>query len=202
MDKIKGYLSMVGRASFFGPQATDTQTSECALVTTVDVNDVANYNNATGALLTLVAAGQPDVPRTIDIYIVDANGTITGGTVRVSGFDQNGVAQYEDYDIFVPGSAGGHVHGSKAFSFVSSVLVFSVTGTAADGDTIGVGFGNKIGLTAQPGAIYGDVIAANFNGTAEVGSFDRTYGTYTPVGTLADGSQLEILFTYKLEIPA
>lgn len=202
MDKIKGYLSMVGRSSFFGPQATVTQASECELVVDVDMNDVANYNNATGALLTIAATGQPDVPRTLDIWVTDANGTVTAGTLVVTGFDQNGVAQVEEFDIFVVGSVGGHVHGSKAFSFISSVLLKSVTGTAADGDTIAVGAGNKIGLTAQPGAIYGDVIAANFNGAAEVGTFDRTYGTYTPAGTLADGSQLEVLFTYKLEIPA
>ena len=190
MDKIKGVLDMVGRASFAIPVVAAANAAGCAYVTDVSISTL------TAGALTIAA--QPDYPRTARAVLTDANATITGATVTVVGIDQNGIG-ITDVLTF---TGAGTVNGVKAFAKITSATWALVSGvvTATD-DKIALGAGPALGLSAAPNVIYGNLIKGTFNGGNEAGTFSATYGLYTPAGTMDGAKAVEVLFTYKMLIP-
>lgn len=92
----------------------------------------------------------PAHPRNLVVTIIDANDSIGGGFVRVTGLDARGYPQSEV--ISIPGTSGSistsagqlpfaTVHQVDAFGFTGSINVFGQT------DTISIGVGEKFGLT-------------------------------------------------------
>jgi hypothetical protein len=196
MDKTKGFLDMTGFASFWEPDAVSANSGAAAIVTEVDMNTLTGYTTAAGGAATVAA--QADYARNLLVFITDANASVTGGTVTVVGTDQNGEGISEDFTM--TGGGTETLTGSKAFAHVTSVTVKSVTGTAGAGDKVAVGIGNKLGLPASPDAIYGRLVKATYDGGDESGTFNATYGTYAPAGTLNASDEVEVSYTYRVPI--
>lgn len=189
MDKSKGWLKMVGRASFALPAVAEAADSGTI------VSSVAISGLTAGAL---TIAAQPDYPRTIRGYLTDANATITSATVTIVGLDQNGVGISDTLTF----SAAGAQTSVKAFSKVVSATWALVSGTVtASSDTLSLGYGASLGLPAAPDAIYEKLIKAEFNGADDLGTLSTTYGLYAPAGTLDGAKPLEVMFNYKIQIP-
>ena len=101
------------------------------IVTVVDMADGAQ-----------ALAAQPDVPRNLTVALVDANASVTTGTLTIVGLDFEGNVITEVVDI--PTSIGATVL-TKIFVRVTSATISGLAGEAA-GDTITIGVGNVIGL--------------------------------------------------------
>lgn len=92
----------------------------------------------------------PAHPRNVVITIQDANDSISGGLVRVSGRDARGFVQSEV--ITIPASSGSFSTsiGQVPFATVEQIDAFDFTGMInvfGQVDTISIGVGNKFGLT-------------------------------------------------------
>lgn len=189
-DKVKGWLDKTGFATFVKPIVAAANAAACTYVT-----DVALSGLTAGAL---TIAAQPGYPRTIRGILTDANASITGGTVTIFGLDQNG----EGISDVLTFTAAGTVNGVKAFSKITSAT-WALTGgtvTASD-DKIALGAGPALGLRAAPEAIYDRLIKGTFDGADDLGTFSKTYGLYTPAGTMNGAKAVEVLFSYKEQIP-
>jgi len=189
MDKVKGWLSLTGRASFAIPAVEEAADSGTI------VSSVAISGLTAGAL---TIAAQPDYPRTLRGYLTDANASITNGTVTFVGTDQNGVGISDTLTF----TAAGAQTTVKAFAHVTAATWALVSGTVTgSSDTISVGYGASLGLPAAPNCIYDKLVKAEFNGADEAGSFSATYGLYNPAGTMDGAKAVEVTFNYKIEIP-
>lgn len=190
MDKKSKFIALVGQ--FNGePCVAAAATGNCPYVTTAVISDIA----AGGAL---TVAAQPDYPRTLRVHLVNAAGTNLVGTVTVVGIDQNGNGIT---DIIIFSGATHSVDGVKAFAKITSATYALTSGTVTTtDDTIALGPGPAIGLPAAPGAIYDRLIKAAFDDADDLGTFSKTYGIYTPAGTMDDAKHLEVLFLFELGI--
>lgn len=182
-------LQLVGLASFAKPAVAAAAAGNCTLVTDVSISTLS------AGVMTIAA--QNDYPRTVRGILTDANGSITGATVTVVGFDQNGVAITDTLTF----TAAGTVDGVKAFAKVTSATWALTGGTVTDtDDKIALGYGPALGLSAAPGAIYDRKVKSAFDGGDEAGTFSTTYGLYTPTGTMNGAKAVEVLFLYKLPL--
>lgn len=90
----------------------------------------------------LTIAAQPDVPRNLTVDVTDADTSITGGILTISGKDPQGRSISEVMDI----SEGLSWVGEKVFAQVDSAVISGTTGTPAPGtDVVIVGVGDLIG---------------------------------------------------------
>lgn len=194
MDKEKGFITLTGFLSVAKPAAADANSGAATIIAEVDANTISGYTTAAGGALTIAA--QPDYPRNMILWITDANSTVTGGTVTVTGQDQNGDPIEEDFTI--PGTGSGSVTGTKAFSYVRGALIKSVTGTAGAGDKVALGTGAAFGCPGAPNCKYIRDIKSTFDGADEAGTFSKTYGLYTPAGTPNGAKAIEVLYLYKI----
>ncbi len=128
--KIRGRFDLVVAAHLGSPVLADAD-----LIVTV-------IEPANGAL---VVAAQPDVPRNLTLTTVDANASISAGTVTVVGKDAQGRTVKEVFNIKTAGTKVG----TKIFASVTSATVAGVAGVGAGVDTITVGVGNIIGLPSD-----------------------------------------------------
>lgn len=187
MDLESKRLTLVGQ--FNGaPEVAVTDTNG-TIVTTVAISGL------TAGALTIAA--QPDYPRTMQVFITDANSSITGGTVTIVGIDQNGVGIT---DVIAVTGAGSFT-GVKAFAKVTSATWALVSGTVTNtSDTVAIGFGPALGLPAAPGATYKRLIKAAFDDADDLGTFSATYGLYTPAGTMNGAKLVEVTFLFSVPI--
>lgn len=186
MDRKPGRIILVGQ--FNGEPEVKVTDTAGTLVTTVALSSL------TAGALTIAA--QPDYPRTIVGFLTDANTSITGGTLTITGLDQNG----EGITDILTFTAAGAKDGVKAFSKITSAT-WALTGgtvTTTD-DTIALGFGQAIGLPSAPGATIDRLITSIFDDAPEAGTFNATYGTYIPAGTMNGVKHLEL--TYLFSVP-
>jgi hypothetical protein len=196
-ELTKGVLDLTGHFSAAGMlvQASAIATGTVA-VTEIDAHQTG-YDTAAGATLTI--ALQPAEPRGVVLWFVDADGSADHvGSVIVTGLDQNGVGVSET--IALP-STTGHAHGVRAYTRLTSVIIASCTGTYGENDHISLGYDNRVGLPAAPGAIYGRCLQSSFDGAPDAGTFSATYGTYNVAGTLDGAKDVMVTFTYKMVIP-
>jgi len=189
-ERMKGWITLVGNVSAAQPIVLAANAGACAIVT-----DVAISGLSAGALT--VALAEPDYPRNLIAILTDANASITGATVTVYGLDQNGEAISEVFTF----TAAGTQTGNKAFSKVSAAVWALTSGTVtASSDKIAIGVGNKLGLPAGPGAVYEEVLSRTFDGDADLGTFNKTYGTYLPAGTMDGSKPVEVYYRYRVPI--
>ncbi len=189
MDDTKGYITQVMRASFALP-AVELADTNGTLVTTAAISGL------TAGVLT-VAVARPDYPRTLQAYLTDANATITGATVTLVGLNQNG----EGITEVLTFTAAGNKNTSNAFAVLLSATWALVSGTVTTtSDTIAIGFGPALGLPGAKGCVYGDLLHSDFNGAIDAGTFNRTYGTYNPAGTMDAAKPVEVQYTVKIPI--
>jgi len=193
MDKEKGVIKRTGFMTFAKPVVANANAGACTIVT-----DVALDTLSAGVL---TIAAQPDYPRTLRIVLTDAATTDLTGTVTVVGQDQNGVGISEVFTVSTP-AASTTVNGTKAFSKVTSATWALLTGTVtASNDKVAVGVGPALGLPASPGAEYERLVKGTFDGADDLGTFSKTYGIYTPAGTMNGAKAVEVSFLYKDRIP-
>lgn len=96
----------------------------------------------------LTIAAQPDVPRNLTVDVTDADTSITGGILTISGKDAQGRSISEVMDI----SEGLNWVGEKIFAQVDSAVISGTTGTPAPGtDVVIVGVGDIIGTCIDLG---------------------------------------------------
>jgi hypothetical protein len=133
----------------------------------------------------LTVAAQPDFPRKLQVRIVDADSSVTAGTVTLVGVGLDGGAVTETIDF----GAGGTqtIVTDYVYASLTSATVASVAGAAA-GDTIGIGVGAALGLPIPAGMPNVSVVRAYADATSEaVGTVDTTARSIEPT-TAADGA--------------
>jgi hypothetical protein len=166
-------------------------------------NVVAADLPADGAAV--VVALQPDVPRKLQIDIVDADASITEGTITIIGTDQNGAAVTEVFTL--TGGTDNKVS-TKAFASVTSAEFSDVHG-AGPGDTVSVGVTDALGLVgcqvpAASGynvyiASVGDAAAKGLEFAREaVGVVDATAGTIIPTTAPNGTRDYQFIYTYAV----
>lgn len=187
-ERKKGWITLAGNVSCAQPIVQAANAGACAIV-----SDVALSGLTAGAMT--VALATPDYPRNLIAILTDANATITSGTVTVTGLDQNGEAISEVFTF----AAAGTQTGVKAFSKVSSATWALVSGTVTTtDDKMAIGVGDKLGVPAGPGAIYEEFLCGVFDGDADAGTFNKTYGTYDPAGTMNGAKPVEVYYRYRV----
>lgn len=188
MDRIPKRINLVGRMSAAKPVVAAANAGACSYVTDVGLSTLS------AGVLTIAA--HPDYPRTLKIVITDSDRSITGGTVTVFGTDQNGKGISEVVAI----TGAGSFYTLKAFAKLISATWALVSGTVTDtDDKVAIGAGPALGCPAAPDAVFGDLIKGTFDGGAEAGTFNKTYGTYTPAGTMNGSKAVEA--TYLFSVP-
>jgi len=167
------------QARFTAPIAADLTTIKAAA-------DVANG--------TITIAAQPDYPRKLQVRIVDANSSISAGSLVLVGVGARGQAVTQTIAL-----AGGTrtVTTDDAYATLTSGTVSGLTG-AASGDTLGIGPATALGLPGlkTPVPTTFAVHKANVDNANEtVGTVDATAGTIAPT-TAANGTHsYEFWFT-------
>jgi hypothetical protein len=139
------------------------------------------------------ADGVLDVPRNITAAASHAS-SVVAMTILVSGYDQYGVAMTEQLSIAATGTSQAAA-GKKAFKRLVSIAITSAGDATAN--TLDVGFGNVLGLSARvaPGGFLQGTLSGvkeatqgtfvNADGTSPATSTTGDVrGTYTPNGTL------------------
>ena len=121
---------------------------------------------------------QPADPCKLSVSIVDADSSITAGSVTIVGTNQSGLATTEAINI---ANGGTHTYTTaNAYAHVTSVTVSALVG-AGGLDTISVGQASALGLPAVQGATTFAVYKENVDGADEAtGTVDATAGTVIP----------------------
>lgn len=192
MDKEKGWLDLVGLTTFAIPAVKAANAGACTIVTDVAISSIT-------AAQALTVAAQPDYPRTLMAYLTDANSSITGLVLTINGVDQNGVGIQDTITFTQQGSTSKN--GTKAFAHVTSISSLAAGTLDAGSDKIAVGYGPALGLKGAQNCLYDELIKGTFNGGDEAGTFSKTYGLYTPAGTMDGAKAVEVQYTYRVEIP-
>lgn len=133
----------------------------------------------------ITIAAQPDYPRKLQVRVVDANSSITAGTLALVGVGPSGEAVAEIISL-----TGGTATTTTTYAYahLTSGTVASLTGAGA-GDTLGIGVSNALGLPRQTSAVGLTVVKANVGNADEaVGTVDATAGTITPTSA-PDGAK-------------
>jgi hypothetical protein len=158
-------IIQAGHVHYEAPIAADLTTIVAALDPVAD-----------GAL---TIAAQPDFPRKLQVRIVDANSSISAGTVTLVGVGARGQALNQA----IPLTGGTQtVITTDAFATLTSATVASTAG-AAGGDTIGIGPAAALGLPATQSPTPGTFVVFKSNvgnGNETVGTVDATAGTIIP----------------------
>jgi hypothetical protein len=192
MDRTKGYINLVGHSTSVPLVQASAIATGTVAVTEVDAHQTG-YDTAAGAELTI--ALQPATPRGVVLWFTDGDGSADHvGTITVTGLNQNGEGVSED--LALP-STTGHAHGVLAFAKISSVNIHDCTGTYGEADHVSLGYDNRLGLSAAPGAC----LLSTFDGAPDAGTYSATYGTYNVAGTMDGAKEVEVIFNYKVEIP-
>jgi len=106
-----------------------------------DIDRVVDGESLNGKVSgnTCTVDGQPDIPRPLTATIVDADDSVTGLVIIISGFDEENQTQTETLAYAVGQSKT--LTGKLYFKYVSSVELNQVGGTPGAGDTIELGIG-------------------------------------------------------------
>lgn len=168
-----------------------TAPATAALTGLVNTADVAN-----GAL---TIAAQPDVPRKLQIRIVDANSSISAGTLTLSGTGPSGEA--------LPDQVINLAGGTRTITTDRAYATFSGTvaglAGAATGDTLGIGPASALGLPGQktPASSSFAVHKASVDNVDEaVGTVDAPAGTIVPTTAPNGTRNFNFWFTYAVTV--
>lgn len=155
---------------------------------------VANVN-LTNTTLTKVANTLPDVPRNVQVKVVDTTPSITKGRVTVNGKDINGNTIAEIFDF----TGAGTKQGAKIFSLITSVVTSGFATLGGDGDEkIECGFGNIYGLPLGTNQELSSVPVGiqNKSNPGAVTSINAAMKGYTPHTTPNGSISYEAIFEY------
>lgn len=114
--------------------------------------------------------------RNVSLTQVNAGGTtVPTGTYLVDGIDQFGQANTEVIAVTSPNAGSVTYFGSKIFSRVDGITPLTLAGIEA-GDTLSVGFGNKVGLPFMFSADLHEIVAVELiaNAFATVATADAS----------------------------
>lgn len=103
-----------------------------------------------------------DYPRSLNLVVVTASGSVTGGTMTVTGVDQFGAAQSETIAV-VSTATGGTTAGTKVFARITTATMQMGTGNPGAG-TVSLGVG-----TTGTTALFG--LPVKIGSTADVKMF-------------------------------
>lgn len=139
----------------------------------------------------------PDWPRKLQVDIIDADASISAGTITLAGLDQNGASVSETFPL-----TGGtqNVKTAKAFASLTSITVAGCVGAVAP-DTVSVGVTNDLGLVSQqiPAASGYAVYLEYLNGVLNpVGTVDSVAGTIAPTVAPNAFNTYRFFFTYSV----
>lgn len=131
---------------------------------------------------TFTIAAQPDVCRLIDMTVVDADSSITAGTVTLTGTDCLGYARVCTFNFSVVATRGSGVKtipvstgppGASCYlGAITSVMSSALTGEGGAGDTIKVGYTTN---SATGWALYGTLLPVGPSGEHGVDPFGTTF---------------------------
>lgn len=92
----------------------------------------------------LTIAAQPDVPRNLTVNLADANDSITGGWLTITGLTPQGALVTE---ACTAAQAKAGFVGAVIFAHITSILISETAGTVDSlNDLVTVGVGNVVGL--------------------------------------------------------
>jgi len=145
----------------------------------------------------LTIAAQPPIPCKLQVRLVDANASISAGTVALVGVGVHGQAVSQT--IALTGGTATTTT-TDVYASLTSATVAAIAGAAA-GDTVGIGVSGAIGLpgtkTPTPSAFA--VHKANVDGAAEtVGTVDATAGSIVPTTAPNGTRDYDIWYTYSV----
>jgi hypothetical protein len=173
--------------------------NEAVSATTALVN-AQSLNVADNASITVAEARLPLPGRNLIVTVTEAAGATLSGTVRVECYNQFRTRTYETFTI----ASSGTLTGSKICTNLISVKAVSLTNEAA-GDTISIGWGDKVGLPFQFSENLSEIkridltVAAGTtttNVTVNTTNVDATYYALHAAafgGTVTDGSTVKLL---------
>lgn len=190
MDRVPKRLWLVGQSIYLVPDAIAANAGACGIVSDVSLSGL------TAGALTIAA--QPDYPRNLRIFITDANTSLEGAVVTITGKNARGEVIVEAVTFTVGGTQNKYT--SNAFAKVTSAVITTTGTVTATDDKVAIGIGNKLGLFLPPGAILDSIIKCTYDEADEDGTVDLTYGTYLPAGTLDASDQVEVSYLYSVAI--
>lgn len=175
------------------PQGTISDSGHTHTVTTTAIIEGRHvrYNGPITAALTGIVntidmangaqsiAAQPDFPRKLQVRVVDANSSVSAGSVVLVGVGARGQAVTQTISL-TGGSATTTT--TDAYATLTSATISGLTG-AASGDTIGIGPATALGLpgpkvlTPSTYAVFKSNVD---NANETVGTVDATAGTIAP----------------------
>lgn len=180
---------------------SETVTTPAAASTTAIVN-AQSINVAAGNFLTI--AGQPDIPRKLNILITDADSSTYEAIFIILGLDENNLLQKETY-VYTKGQSKTLL-GKRIFKYVSSVELELDSGSGA-GDTASVGTGNAYQVPialANKGIKWDSEAVTNAAGTTTYTRdtdyrIDYANGTLTYVSGGSMAAATAYLISYDLD---
>jgi hypothetical protein len=170
----------VGHAHYAAPHAPDAETI---------IAQTAIVNGA------LTIQAQLDFPRTLRVEIVDANSSVSAGTLTIVGKDQLGNAVTASTSL----TGGSRVFDmGQAFMSVTSATVAGVAG-ATGLDTVSVGYGPELALPVGLGRLH-EVLKVLVDGEdGAIGTVHARQGTIEPPTAANNAHNFDFWFTYALE---
>lgn len=153
--------------------------------------------SAGGATFSMSGVTSPTHARNLVYTVTDGNASITAGTITATGICPAGTIVTEVIDV-----TNGLVQtGEKIFLKLVTIEGTGFAGNGA-GDTVDVGFGNKLGLVCGGTDIEVNQLTVfetspNNAFTETPTAVDQTYNSFTPA-TVPDGStSYSVVFKYK-----
>lgn len=140
-------------------------------------------------------AAQPDVPRKLQVRVVDADSSISAGSLVLVGVGARGQAVTQTIAL-----AGGTktVTTTDAYATLTSATISGLADAAA-GDTVGIGPATALGLPVAQGSTAAAVFRALVDDAAEtVGTVDATAGTIAPTTAPNGTHDYDFHFTYTV----
>lgn len=155
---------------------------------------------ASGSLMPLTL--QPDYPRKLQVAIVDANDSISAGTLTITGVGASGEAVTEVIPFKAAAGANSRtVTTTYAYATISAVDMAGVVGFDAGVDQVSIGDAAALGLPVQqiPTAGNFSVYKANVAMANEaIGTVDATARTISPT-TPPNGTNIyDFFYTYTV----
>lgn len=147
----------------------------------------------------LVLASQPVVPCKLQVRIVDANSSISAGTLTLTGVGASG----QGVTQVIPLTGGTRtIITTDAYATLTSAVTAAVAGAAA-GDTISIGVSAHLALPAarSPAAAGFIVYKANVDDVNEaVGTMDADAGTISPTTAPNGVHEYDFWYRYSLSV--
>jgi hypothetical protein len=147
----------------------------------------------------LVIAAQPDFPRKLRVRLIDANSSISAGTLTLVGVGPSGEVVGEVIPL-----TGGTVTTvtEEAYTFLTSATVADIAGEAM-GDTISIGVDVALGLPASQTPVAGsfDVHKANVDNADDdvsMATVDSVAGTIVPTTAPDAMGTYDFWYTYEV----